>query len=147
MAEVAAVACDQVGVNRFLLAAGRRRSTTMNIYRLYIENGNRAGFWVQHRTWRDRCAQVLSIDGQNLGRLPGSSPAHNHAAVVIQCFDVRGGRALPATTPSLEDPEDQGYVAIAEPPWHRERSATRGSNDVTAMRHAKAKEPEYETTE
>ena len=35
----------------------------MTIYGLYERNGNRAGFWVQHRTWNNMCARVQSIDG------------------------------------------------------------------------------------
>jgi len=35
----------------------------MTIYRLYSDNGNNAGFWVQHRTWGNVCAQVHSIAG------------------------------------------------------------------------------------
>jgi hypothetical protein len=90
----------------------------MSIYRLYIQNGNRAGFWIQHRAWQNICAQVLTIAGRQHGGLPGVAPDHLHAEVGLQCYDVRSGRAVP-TDPSVEPPEDHGYVLIAEPPWSR----------------------------
>jgi len=88
----------------------------MSIYRLYIQNGNCAGFWIQHRSWQNMCAQVLSIAGQRNGGLPGNSPTHEHADVRVQCFDVRSGRPVPSK-PSIESPEDRRYVLIARPPW------------------------------
>ena len=64
----------------------------MNIYSLYIQNGSRAGFWIQHRKWQNKCAQVLSIGGVSSGRLPGGPPDHEQAPVAVSCFDVRSGR-------------------------------------------------------
>jgi len=46
----------------------------MTIYSIYASNGNRAGFWVQHRSWSNTCAQVQSIAGQRFGKLPGDAP-------------------------------------------------------------------------
>ena len=93
----------------------------MNIYSLYIQNGNRAGFWIQHRKWQNKCAQVHSIGGISSGALPGGAPAHDHAPVMVSCFDVRSGRSV-ASGLALEQPDDRGYVLIAQPPWHK-RSA------------------------
>jgi hypothetical protein len=90
----------------------------MSIYRLYIQNGNCAGFWIQHRSWPNICARVLAIAGRRRGGLPGIAPTHLHADVSLQCYDVRSGRAVP-TDPAIESPEDHGYVMIAEPPWSR----------------------------
>jgi hypothetical protein len=90
----------------------------MSIYRLYIQNGHCAGFWIQHRNWPNKCARVLSIAGRQRGVLPGAAPAHENANVLVQCFDVRSGRSVPSE-PAIESPQDHGYVLIAEPPWHR----------------------------
>src|SRR5207248_2911932 len=51
----------------------------VSIFRIYVENGHCAGFWVQHRTWRNICAQVQSIAGKQFGRLPGVAPMHEGA--------------------------------------------------------------------
>ena len=88
----------------------------MTIYRLYAENGNRAGFWIQHRSWENACAQVTSIAGRDMGRLPGTAPTHDGAAVLVSTFDVRSGRKLTHETP-LEHPDDRNFARIAEPAW------------------------------
>jgi hypothetical protein len=93
----------------------------MSIYRLYVQNGNIAGFWVQHRTWRNVCAQVLSVAGQTTGQLPGSPPAHGEATVLIRSFDVRSGRPT-ELGPQMPAPQDKGFIRIAEPVWSRQHA-------------------------
>ncbi|MGH7178017.1 MAG: hypothetical protein ACREJC_11600 [Tepidisphaeraceae bacterium] len=91
----------------------------MTLYRLYTQNGNCAGFWVQHRTWGNMCAQVQSIAGHRSGMLPGKAPLHDCAEVVINAFDVRSGRPMQLAAAPLEL-EDRKYSLIAEPCWsHR----------------------------
>ena len=88
----------------------------MNIYAMYATNGNRAGFWVQHRSWSNLCAHVGSVGGQAAGALPVNAPPNGDAPVQIRVFDVRSGRpALPETY--AFDPGDAGFAPIAEPPW------------------------------
>ena len=91
----------------------------MTIYRIYNENGNRAGFWIQHRTWPNMCAQVQSIAHRESGILPGTPPARNQFAVLVNYFDVRSGRIV-GLDPVIDLPDDSGYVTIAEPLWHRD---------------------------
>jgi hypothetical protein len=88
----------------------------MNIYALYVRNGNRAGFWVQHRSWSNLCAYVGLVAGQESGSLPASPPLHEQAPVQIHAFDVRSGRPAPPSTYPF-DPGDAGFASIAEPPW------------------------------
>ena len=88
----------------------------MTLFRLYVENGHRAGFWVQHRSWTDRCAQVRSIGGRTCGALPGAAPLHDNAEATIESFDVRSGRKIDA--PLIEAPSDKNFARIAEPPWY-----------------------------
>jgi hypothetical protein len=88
----------------------------MSIYRLYIQNGNCAGFWIQHRTWQNKCAQVVSIEGRSTGSLPEAAATHA-GGVLVQCFDVRSGRPV-SVTGLIDQPDDRGFVRIAEPPWN-----------------------------
>jgi hypothetical protein len=88
----------------------------MSIYRLYLQNGNNAGFWIQHRSWQNVCAQVMTIAGRRSGSLPGTSPSYEHANVHLQCFDVRSGRPVPPL--DSRSPQDCGFVMIAQPPWY-----------------------------
>ena len=90
----------------------------MTIYRLYSDNGCAAGFWVQHRSWGNVCAQVYTIAGQRRGRLPGAPPLHDCAPAEFRWFDVRSGRAIKAPAETLE-PGDKNYASIAVPWWSR----------------------------
>ena len=91
----------------------------MSIYKLYAQNGNTAGFWVQHRTWRNVCAQIHTIAGQRIGILPGNHPLYENAEVIAQRYDVRSGRPLENET-LMESPHDRNFTRIAEPSWsHR----------------------------
>jgi hypothetical protein len=92
----------------------------MTIYRLYAQNGDRAGFWVQHRTWSNLCAQVQSVAGREAGRLPGAVAQAGDAPAQMRGFDVRSGRPMPLSpSPSLHD---RNYAVIAEPGWfHNDR--------------------------
>ena len=96
----------------------------MNIYSLYVQNGNRAGFWIQHRKWQNKCAQVHSIGGVCSGNLPGRPPNYQDAPVAASCFDVRSGRPV-GVSPAIEQPDDRGYVLIAQPPWHKRSNGHR----------------------
>lgn len=90
----------------------------MTIFRLYSNNGNTAGFWVQHRSWSNHCARVQSIGGRSAGALPGSAPAYDGAEIVLSCFDVRSGRPID-TVPSDQGFYDRNFDRIAEPGWCR----------------------------
>jgi hypothetical protein len=94
----------------------------MTIYRLYSHNGDRAGFWVQHRSWPNMCARIQSIGGQAAGKLPNTPPLHDNIEVLVSGFDVRSGRPVPFG-PRLEHPEDQKYTLIAKPWWYHETKA------------------------
>jgi hypothetical protein len=90
----------------------------MTIYRLYAQNGNSAGFWVQHRQWANACAHVHSVNGRRIGALSHDADARDDAAVVMQSFDVRSGRPLePVPLPA----DDRHFDQIAEPSWYRFR--------------------------
>ena len=89
----------------------------MTLYRIYTENGNRAGFWVQHRSWSNLCARVQSINGSESGKLPGQAPLHDQAEICIECFDVRSGR--PSQVQGFADSlTGKNFVTIAQPSWY-----------------------------
>ena len=89
----------------------------MTIYGLYAQNGHRAGFWVQHRSWTNTCAQVQSIAGRQAGALEGTAPLYGSPEVRMRVFDVRSGRPM-QNPPSLMPPHDRSYTRIAEPSWY-----------------------------
>lgn len=89
----------------------------MTLYRIYSDNGNRAGFWVQHRSWQNVCAHVQTIAGQAEGSLPGAAPTHDNAEVRMRVFDVRSGRPV-FVQPAIDGGHDRNFSRIAEPHWH-----------------------------
>ena len=101
----------------------------MTIYRIYLENGNRAGFWVQHRNWSNTCARVISIAGRDAGPLPGAAPRHEEAAVVMLMFDIRSGRALQG-----EPMPADGAGAVSASPT---RTPDAAAEAVELLSHAK----------
>ncbi len=76
----------------------------MTIHRLYAENGDRAGFWVQHRDWSNTCAQVQSVAGQAAGALKGDVATAAVATGAVATGAVATGAvATVATAPSAPE--------------------------------------------
>jgi len=96
----------------------------MTILRLYSDNGNSAGFWVQHRYWPNACARVASINGRRYGKLPEDVELQSDVGISMESFDIRSGRPLHA---ELRPSHDTNYVRIAEPAWSRPISEPRGT--------------------
>jgi hypothetical protein len=96
----------------------------MTIVRLYAENGDYAGFWVQHRRTPNACARVTSINGRRSGELPEGDELRGEFDVAMESFDVRSGRQLHAAPPPARD---TGFVRIAEPAWYRPQPEKRGA--------------------
>lgn len=46
----------------------------MNIYEMYVANGNKAGFWVVRDSWGQSFAKVLTVAGFPAGPLSGDPP-------------------------------------------------------------------------
>lgn len=63
----------------------------MNIYEMYTENGDVAGFWVKHKSWGiGTAARVLSIDGLTFGKLKGKAPYFIGNPPVLSEFYLHG---------------------------------------------------------
>lgn len=53
----------------------------LNIYQMYLANGNKAGFFVKRDSWSSQVAEVISIDGKSSGELTGKPPYFNNPKV------------------------------------------------------------------
>ena len=103
----------------------------MTIFRIYEQNGSSAGFWVQHRRWRNACARVHSVSGQleGLSTTGVDIDLSRDTIVTMELFDVRSGRPVDY---ERVPPDDRRFTQIAEPEWYRraterlERGAARG---------------------
>jgi len=49
-------------------------SGKLNIYQMYVANGNKAGFWITRNSWSWQTALVTSIGGISEGPLEGNAP-------------------------------------------------------------------------
>lgn len=78
-----------------------------NIYQMYVENGNRAGFWVKRNSWRWKTALVTSIGGQSEGELEGCPPYYKNQKVRARMGGV--GQETELTSPGT-----YGYTAVSE---------------------------------
>ena len=105
----------------------------MTIYRLYQENGHRADFWVQHRSWSNSCARVISVAGLESGRLPGAPPRHGEAAVVMLMFDVRSGRPLHDVQASADGAAPATLARSVAIPGEADDAPRIGKSDVLRL--------------
>jgi hypothetical protein len=80
----------------------------MNVYEMYEENGNRAGFCIVRNTWGNTVARVLSIAGQAEGPLNGRPPYFGNPVVLVDILDAKTG-FLKAENQVLSCPGTSAY--------------------------------------
>lgn len=105
----------------------------MNVYQMYVENGNAVGFWVQRQTWGYTVACVLSIGDQVAGHLIGVPPYYGNPEVLAEFWkiDVDGARVERLDVDVLRGPGNYTYRRI-DPPLLRAPGSTAESG-VTAI--------------
>lgn len=54
----------------------------MNVYQMYVANGNKAGFSVRRKNWRSS-VRVVSVAGLAEGVLPGEPPYYGNPPVIV----------------------------------------------------------------
>ncbi|MBB3208936.1 hypothetical protein FHS27_004770 [Rhodopirellula rubra] len=85
-----------------------------NIYQMYHDNGDTAGFFVRRDSWSTIIAKVVSIDGQESGELPGKPPYHGNPPVLMTVYNNDGTIQKEAETMSC--PGTYAYSQI-DPPF------------------------------
>jgi hypothetical protein len=96
----------------------------VNVFQMYVENGNKAGFYVVRNSWRNTYALVLSVGGQKEGPLPGKPPYHSGAdgknpAVLALMYSVWNADPLGPPEP-LRSPGTYAYTMLeGRPPTKR----------------------------
>jgi hypothetical protein len=94
-----------------------------NVYTMYVENGNRAGFWVQRNSWGKTCAFVRSVDGRDTGALHGKSPYYGNPPVIVDVFELATGECKDPGC-LLSCPGTYAYRRIEPPPWSSQHDRT-----------------------
>lgn len=89
----------------------------INLYQMYEENGNKAGFWVRRNTWGNFCARVISIGEQKEGKLPGRAPYHGNPPVAAEFFNLHDGSPARWDDTHIRCPGTYTYSMIEPPEW------------------------------
>jgi hypothetical protein len=66
----------------------------VNIYEMYVQNGNRADFWVRRAKWTTVIARVVDVASKTEGPLTGTPPYYGNPSVTAQFFNVHTGDPL-----------------------------------------------------
>ena len=61
---------------------------------MYIQNGNKAGFYVMRNSWSNHYAKVIEIDGNAAGELSGEPPYHDNLTVIGELYSLSTGRCI-----------------------------------------------------
>lgn len=85
-------------------------SEPKNIYEMYVENGNKAGFWVVRNSWgHDTKAVVLNVGGKQAGALMGEPPYYTNPLVLARLFTPKEPKGFVIR---LSCPGTFGYTRI-----------------------------------
>lgn len=85
----------------------------MNIYEIYEQNGQKAGFYVKRKSWHTIYAKVLSIAGKISGPLKGKPPYYDNPVVTVDVYHTNG--RLRNSNMSLYCPGSPSYEKIQPP--------------------------------
>jgi hypothetical protein len=58
----------------------------LNVFQMFVANGERPGFWLRRTTWGNTCAQVTSV-----GPVKGPPPYYGNPTVVADTYDLQTG--------------------------------------------------------
>lgn len=58
----------------------------MNVYEMYVANGNRAGFWIKRNSWGSTVGQVTRVQGLAEGPLFGNPPYYDGGKVHVTMY-------------------------------------------------------------
>ena len=61
----------------------------VNVYQMFVANGNQPGFWLTRTTWNSKCARVLTV-----GDLKGPAPYFGNPKVHAALYDSRTGALI-----------------------------------------------------
>jgi len=85
-----------------------------NIYQMYQDNGDSAGFFVRRDSWSTVVAKVLSIDGMETGTLAGKPPYHGNPPVLMAVYNNDG--TIQKESEVMSCPGTDAYTQVDPPP-------------------------------
>ncbi|WP_145114263.1 hypothetical protein [Gimesia panareensis] len=64
--------------------------SSKNVYEMYVDNGNKAGFFVRRDSWSSIYAKVISIEGKSEGPLTGTPRYFGNPEVIVDIYKNDG---------------------------------------------------------
>lgn len=83
-----------------------------NLYQMYVQNGERAGFWIRRSTWANTCAKARSV-----GELKGKPPYYGNPKVFADVYDLRSGNLREESAPMPAPGTFKTWHRIDPPGW------------------------------
>jgi len=90
----------------------------MNIYEMYKENNNKAGFWVIRGTWGNTIAKVTMIGEQTSGKLRGRHPYYGNVDVFCEFYELKTGKKIQN---KISNQDKDGKTLLSCPGTYRYR--------------------------
>ena len=86
----------------------------MNIYQMYVANGNKAGFYVVRDSWGNTIAEITTVGGKKEGMLPGKPPYYGNPPVKADIYKKDTGSKI-NTNATISCPGTYAYTLVEDP--------------------------------
>ena len=86
----------------------------MNVYEMFVANGEQVGFWLTRTTWRDLCARVTFV-----GKFKGPAPYFGNPRVSGDLFYLRSGQLKQANADIPSPGTYKTWRQIPAPSWSK----------------------------
>jgi hypothetical protein len=101
------------------------KNDALNIYQMYVQNGNRCGFWVKRDSWAANIARITSIAGKFEGPLDGEAPYFKNPKVRGDVYLEDTGKMVwrsggSGANHDITAAGTFGYKLVSAPSWWRE---------------------------
>ena len=87
--------------------------SSQNVYEMYVDNGNIAGFFVRRNSWSSIYAKVITIEGKSEGPLDGTPRYFGNPEVIVDIYKNNG--KLSRSGELLSCPGTFAYTKINPP--------------------------------
>lgn len=86
----------------------------LNVFQMFVANGERPGFWLRRMTWGNTCAQVTSV-----GPFTGPAPYYGNPVVIADIYDLRTGELKESGAKVAVPGTYKTWRQIDSPSWAR----------------------------
>lgn len=84
----------------------------LNVFQIYVANGEQPGFWLRRTTWGNTVAKVMSV-----GPLTGPPPYYGNPQVRADLYDLASGEVKERNVRIPVPGTYKTWRQIEPPPW------------------------------